>query len=191
MNTDEFVSFVYAGWGGMLGSRAIQYDTISILTLPAFHWITVPYNPQNPRHGHSCNPVGGSQVISIGGVDSNSNLTVEGNIIKSTFDSARDPFAQGLAIFDMTKLSFVDQYTANAPEYEQSEEVKQFYAQSHGLAKIPFLPLRSLKHRRQYLQSLSPGVAALLQTTHFTNHTDRSLCHPLVHDVDLINCVLT
>ena len=137
MGTDEFVSFVYAGFDGNLGSRAIQYDTISVLTLPAFHWITVPYNPQNPRHGHSCNPVGGSQIISIGGVDSNS-LVTTGNIIPSTFNSTPDPFAQGLAVFDMTALRFLDQYTADAPPYEQSEEVKQFYAQSHGLAEIPF-----------------------------------------------------
>lgn len=35
----------------------------------------------------------------------------------------------------MTTLRFVDQYTADAPPYEQSEEVKQVYAQSHGLAE--------------------------------------------------------
>ena len=84
--------------------------------------------------------MGGSQIISIEGVDSNFHLTGGDNFIKSTFDSAPDSFAQGLAIFDMTTLSFVDQYTADAPPYEQSEEVKQFYAQSHGLAEIPFLP---------------------------------------------------
>ena len=132
MKAKQFFSFVYAGWDGNLGSRAIQYDTINILTLPAFHWITVPYNPQNPRHGHSCNAVGGSQIISIGGVDSNSNITSGAlpEIIRSTFDSAPDPFAQGLAIFDMTTLTFANQYTAVAPPYEQSEVVKQFYAQS-------------------------------------------------------------
>ena len=92
----------------------------------------MPYNPQNPRHGHSCNPVGGSQIVSIGGVDSNSRVTVGADFSRSTFDSAPDPFAQGLAIFDMTTLSFVNQYTAEAPPYEQSDEVKQFYAQSQG-----------------------------------------------------------
>ena len=94
----------------------------------------MPYNPQNPRHGHSCNPVGGSQIISIGGVDSNSRVTVGDlpDMFRSTFDSAPDPFAQGLAIFDMTTLRFVNQYTAEALPYEQSEEVKQFYAQSQG-----------------------------------------------------------
>ena len=129
---DQRVSFVYAGWSGILGSIAIQYDTINILTLPAFHWIEVPYDPQNPRHGHSCNAVGGSQIISIGGVDSNSNVTGGDypDLTKSTFNTAPDPFAQGLAIFDMTTLSFAKQYTAMAPPYEQSALVKQVYAES-------------------------------------------------------------
>lgn len=129
-----FGSFVYAGWGTNLGPVAVQYDTINILTLPAFHWISVPYNPENPRHGLSCNAVGGSQILTIGGVDSNA-LVDTGNIqdiIESTFDSSPDPFAQGLAIFDMTTLAFSDQYTAGAPPYEQSEVVKQFYSQSNG-----------------------------------------------------------
>ena len=52
--------------------------------------------------------------------------------IMSTFDTSPDPFAQGLAIFDMTTMAFSDQYTARAPAYEQSEVVKQFYSQSAG-----------------------------------------------------------
>ena len=90
------------------------------------------YDPENPRHGHSCNAVGGSQIISIGGVDSNVKDPF-GNSVKlnqATFNATPDPFAQGLAVFDMTKLSFVGQYTANAPPYEQSDAIKQFYAQS-------------------------------------------------------------
>ena len=113
---------------------AVQYDTISILTLPAFHWISVPYNPQNPRHGLSCNAVGGSQILTIGGVDSNAKVDSGylQPIAKSTFDSSPDPFAQGLAVFDMTKLAFSDRFTAGAPPYEQSDVVKQFYSQSNG-----------------------------------------------------------
>ena len=111
----------------------MQYDTINILTLPAFHWISVPYNPEYPRHGHSCNAVGGSQILTIGGVDSNPRVAtgVIPDVIKSTFEKP-DPFAQGLAIFDMTTMAFSDQYTARAPAYEQSEVVKQFYSQSAG-----------------------------------------------------------
>lgn len=74
------------------------------------------YNPQNPRHGDFWNSVGGSQRISIGGVDSNSNITgaAPPEMIRSPFDSIPDPFAQGLAIFDVTTLSVANQYTAGA-----------------------------------------------------------------------------
>ena len=112
----------------------MQYDTINILTLPAFHWISIPYTPKSPRHGLSCNAVGGSQILTIGGVDSNSRVT-GGNIesiVESTFDSSPDPFVQGLAIFDMTAMAFSDQFIAGTPPYEQSEVVKQFYTQSNG-----------------------------------------------------------
>ena len=113
---------------------AVQYDTINILTLPAFHWISVPYNPQNPRHGLSCNAVGGSQILTIGGVDSDAKVDFGTlyQVHESTFDSSPDPFAQGLAVFDMTTLAFSDHFTAGAPPYEQSDVVKQFYSQSNG-----------------------------------------------------------
>ena len=115
----------------MLGLQTIQYDTVNILTLPAFHWISVPYSPRYPRHGLTCEAVGGSQILTIGGVDSNSNVTGGDpeDITKSTFGS-QDPFSQGLAIFDMTNLKFVAQYVAAAPPYEQSQSVRQFYEQS-------------------------------------------------------------
>ena len=116
----------------MLGLDAVQYDTINILTLPAFHWINVPYDPQNPRFAHTCNAVGGSQIITIGGVDANSNVTFGDpqENIESTYDTSADPFSQGLAIFDMTALSFVDRYTAGANAYEQSDTIKEFYSSS-------------------------------------------------------------
>jgi len=93
----------------------------------------VPYNPQHPRHGHSCNAVGGRQIITIGGVDTNSWPTQSGGketADMSTFDTTPDQFLQGLAIFDMTTLEFASQYTAAAAPYEQSDRVKQFYSQS-------------------------------------------------------------
>ena len=52
--------------------------------------------------------------------------------IESTFDTSQDPFAQGLAVFDMTAMAFSDQYTAGTSSYEQSEVVKQYYSQSAG-----------------------------------------------------------
>ena len=92
----------------------------------------MPYNPQNPRFAHTCNAVGGSQIVTIGGVDANSNLTFGFSkpMTESTYNTSADPFSQGLGIFDMTALRFVDGYAAGANAYEQSDPIKEFYTQS-------------------------------------------------------------
>ncbi|KAL8646676.1 MAG: hypothetical protein Q9226_006758 [Calogaya cf. arnoldii] len=107
----------------------IPYDEIFILTLPAFHWLKVDYPARHPRSSHSCNAVGGSQIISIGGIESNAKVTIGDltDIRRSSFNSSVDPFVQGLGIFDMTTLTWADRYTANASPYEQSEPVKAYY----------------------------------------------------------------
>jgi len=53
----------------------------------------------------------------VGGKDSNPKITTGpvNKIAMSVYDSTQDPFAQGLAIFDMTALAWADKYTANAP----------------------------------------------------------------------------
>jgi hypothetical protein len=121
--------FVYGGWGTQLGAQAVQFDSINILTLPAFHWISIPNNPQNPRIGLTCNAVGGSQILTIGGRDGNPKVVDSTHILntQSSYDT-KDPNAQGLAIFDLTNLTFSAQYTAGAPAYEQSSLVQQFYS---------------------------------------------------------------
>lgn len=127
--TDQLLRFVYAGWGTKLGADSVQYDTISILTLPAFHWISVPHDPQASRIGLSCNAVGGSQVLTIGGRDGNPPGNYVGHVEAQEASYATpDPNAQGLAIFDMTNLNWSAQYTANAPPYQQSDLVRQFYS---------------------------------------------------------------
>lgn len=122
---------MYAEWNNILDPTQIQYDTIDILTLPAFDWISVPYKPQNPRHDHSCNAVDDSQILSIEGTNTNlKKATDNDSADNTTFYSNSDPFLQGLAIFDMTSLEFLSQYTAEAQSYEQSHLMKQFYSLS-------------------------------------------------------------
>ena len=126
-------SLLCAGFGGVLGDTAIPYDDAHILILPSFHWIKVnTFAARNPRYGHSCNAVGGSHILTIGGVDANPAISNPGpdNVMtyESTLNTSADPFTQGLGIFDMTTLSFTDQYTANASPYVQSNPVVQYYA---------------------------------------------------------------
>ena len=125
--------FVYSGFGGNLGTQAVPFDTINILTLPAFHWINVPYNPANPIHGHTCHSVGGSQILVVGGSDANPKV-VDGaydKIAKSVMGSP-DPNKQGLSVFNMSSLSWQDHYSASPPAYGQSDPIKQYYAQAGG-----------------------------------------------------------
>ncbi|KAL8788242.1 MAG: hypothetical protein Q9213_001762 [Squamulea squamosa] len=130
---ETYEIFLYGGFNGRLGPATVPYDEIFILTLPAFHWLKVDYPPQHPRHGHSCNAIGGSQIVSIGGVDSNAKVTF-GNVKdvrQSCFNSSVDPLVQGLGVFDMTTLTWADRYVANAPSYEQSALVRSYYRDNH------------------------------------------------------------
>ncbi|KAI4161582.1 MAG: hypothetical protein LQ342_004723 [Letrouitia transgressa] len=147
--------FLYGGDNGNLGSDAIPYDEIFILTLPAFNWIRVDYPPEHPRAGHSCNAVGGSQIISIGGFDANAKVATGyfSDIYQSILNSSADPNTQGIGIFDMTTLTWADSYRSKAGEYEQSELVKAYYANN---------PLDGS-------QLSSDGLRTLFQTTHFSD----------------------
>ena len=143
--------FVYAGDNGNLGTSSVPFDTVNILSLPAFNWFSVAYNPQNPRSGHTCEAVGGSLIAIVGGIDSNPKETTGSfnNVIESTF-ATPDPFAQGLAIFDLRTLDFPAEYIAGGGlVYKPNEVITQFYAQG------------------SYGGILVEGVAQLMKETHF------------------------
>ncbi|KAL1651936.1 hypothetical protein SLS58_000059 [Diplodia intermedia] len=138
-----FEVFVYAGWGGDLGTQSVSFDQIYILTLPAFHWIQVDYDQTGTRHALTCHPVGGSQILTIGGVNSASTDS-SASIYKGTFRD-KDKYTQGLAVFDLSTLEWKDQYTANASGYTQSDMVRSYYAQNpprlSAQEQLPELPL--------------------------------------------------
>lgn len=129
---------MYGGRGGSDGVQAKQYDTINILTLPAFTWVSVEYDSQTTRYGHSCNAVGGSQILTIGGADADPPQTsaTADTYAQGAFTTP-DPNAQGLAIFDMTNLTWSSQYTAGAPPYEQSDLIKQVYSGQQYVLMTP------------------------------------------------------
>ncbi|KAK3378325.1 hypothetical protein B0H63DRAFT_525561 [Podospora didyma] len=107
---------VYAGWAGKLGSSAIPYDQAFVLTLPGFHWVEADFAALHPRHGLTCHAVGGGQILTIGGVDmtqsssSSKNDSSSGGSYADVFNTP-NPFAQGLAIFDLGSLSWKSLYT--------------------------------------------------------------------------------
>ncbi len=80
-------------------------------------------------------------MLVIGGVDTlQDTATNAAPTLDLVTFTTRDPFTQGLAIFDMTTLSWAKQYDANALTYEQSDPVKNYYA-----SKYVFFPVIETK----------------------------------------------
>ena len=149
---DTYEIFVYAGDSGYVGDASVLLDTVNILSLPGFNWISVAYNPQYARTAHTCEAVGGSQIAIVGGYDADppsNNVTTANAVSRSEF-STPDPFAQGLAIFDLQTLDFAAEYVAGGGAvYEPNEAITQFYAQG------------------SYSGNLLEGVAQLMREKHF------------------------
>lgn len=59
-----------------------------------------------------------NQMISYGGYDP----TLSGE------SQTADPWAQGVQVFDLTKLTWSGNFNANAPAYVQSDLVSNFYS---------------------------------------------------------------
>lgn len=73
-------------------------------------------------------------MLVIGGVDSlqDSPSQAAPTLDKATFATA-DQFTQGLAIFDMSTLTWSSGYDANASVYQQSAPVQAYYSSKYVL----------------------------------------------------------
>jgi hypothetical protein len=124
-NNKTYEIFMYAGWDGHLGPHAVPFDEAFVLTLPGFHWVKADYAALNPRHGLSCNSIGGGQILTIGGLNTTQNGP--NDLYKDVFNTA-DQFAQGLAIFDLNTMAWKTDYSAKQTDYTPSSTVQNYYA---------------------------------------------------------------
>lgn len=70
----------------------------------------------------------------IGGVDPrNQTFELEN---EDYGDDPKDPWAQGIGVFDMTALKFKDSYQAKAEAYQPAEVIREYY-------KVEFVALNS------------------------------------------------
>lgn len=115
---------VYAGWDGNLGATSISWDQAYVLSLPSFHWFEADYQALQPRHGLTCEHIGGGQVLTIGGVDTTQDVP---NKLYSGVFNTRDAHAQGLAIFDLSSLSFKTGYVSNQTVYNLAPDLQNYY----------------------------------------------------------------
>lgn len=108
-----------------LGPNGESSDQVYVLSLPAFQWFKAIYPPTYSRALHTCHKTHTNQMIIVGGVDPRSDTRWVGEADMRA--EARDPWPEGIGIFDMTTLKFKNFYEANAKQYETPESIKGFY----------------------------------------------------------------
>ncbi|CAI0644745.1 unnamed protein product [Colletotrichum noveboracense] len=96
-------------------------DDVYVLSLPSFVFFKANDSQSTRRLEQACVATG-RQMISVGGTD--------GRAWPSSLTD-KDPWPQGIGIFDMMEMRWSDQYNASADPYESPDVVKNWYAQGN------------------------------------------------------------
>jgi len=99
-------------------SKTMHHDAY-VLSLPGFVWTRLPEPPAGPRSEQSCVVVGKRQILSIGGVDRQT---------QGAGMTQKDEAPNGLLLFDMSTLKWKDSYDANAAAYQRADAIKGWYS---------------------------------------------------------------
>jgi hypothetical protein len=124
-NNETYEIFVYAGWDGNLGTPAIPFDEVYVLSLPSFNWFKADYLAENPRHALTCEHIGGGQIVTIGGVNTTQNGPDD--LYADVFNTA-DQFTQGLGVFDLNTMAWSTSYSSEQTTYGPAASIQQYYA---------------------------------------------------------------
>lgn len=102
-----------------------------MLSLPSFHWFQASYDALHPRHGLTCEHLGGGQILAVGGVDSTQIYSE--NLYLGTYNT-EDTHPQGLAVFDLGSMSWTNAFESNRSSYSQSTAVRAYYEENDRMA---------------------------------------------------------
>jgi hypothetical protein len=94
-------------------------SSVYVLSLPAFTWVKAQRPSSTRRAFHTCELVGKRQMAIIGGVDPAT--------LQSETGRWKDPWTNGINIFDVSSLSWSSSYDASAKDYEPAEALKRRY----------------------------------------------------------------
>ncbi|KAL8367032.1 hypothetical protein RB595_007605 [Gaeumannomyces hyphopodioides] len=112
-NNRSYEIFVFGG----AGERPANTH---ILTIPGFRWFHAGYpgaDTAEPRCNHACVVAGNRQMISVGGT----------KVIGGKHYEDKDPWGNGIKVFDMVNLKWSNQYNSGAPAYESPAMIKDWY----------------------------------------------------------------
>jgi hypothetical protein len=110
-------SFIFGGYNNL---RNETYDEVYILSLPGFHWFKAPYTSAVPRAGHACGLAPNRQMVAVGGATL--------NLPWLTAWLEKDPWANGLGVFDLTALTWSSEYNGAAGANARPQVVSSWYA---------------------------------------------------------------
>ena len=111
-------------FGGTDRTNKVTFDDVYVLSLPGFVWHKVEASSgSGPRAGQSCIVIGKRQMLSVGGEKTNAN--------NDGIWSSPDPFPNGMAIMDLTNLTWGGEYDADADEYKSPDMVREWYDQGN------------------------------------------------------------
>ena len=105
-------------FGGYDPTNSRTYEDLYVLTLPGFEWTRIEATSGGPRIGQACVATGTRQMLTVGGINFQKNKPWED----------KDPFPQGIGVFDMTELKWKDNYDHEAAAYDSPQPVQSFYA---------------------------------------------------------------
>lgn len=108
--------------GGYNPVQSIMYDDVYVLSLPSFTW-TLLWSGTTPRFGHSCNTAGKRQMLRTGGSLDASLYAVETSAQVPDLASMQCDTKEGVALFDLTALTWSSFYNAYASEYQLPQNV--------------------------------------------------------------------
>ena len=123
--------FVYGGVGSD-GKDASHDSDVYILTLPGFAWFkanaTANAVKASPRALHTCEVVGNSQMLSIGGVDPGASSFPDLTTV--------DPYHNALGVFDLINWNWRAGYDPHLDDYTRNKAVAEWYTRDNAYDNI-------------------------------------------------------
>ncbi|KAF2020818.1 hypothetical protein BU24DRAFT_8990 [Aaosphaeria arxii CBS 175.79] len=98
-------------YGGLDPTSGIGYDDVHVLTIPSFQWTTIYNDGGSPRFGHKCHIVGKRQMITVGGLITNSGQC--------------DWEEKGVAFYDLTTTRWGSVFTPDTTAYGVPQQALQ------------------------------------------------------------------
>lgn len=109
-------------FGGNDANTMAGFWDVYVLSIPGFVWFKADIDEATaggPRMQHGCALAGNRQMIVVGGL----NATLGFNESRRN----KDPWTNGIGVFDISKLSWSSEYDAQAEPYESPDVVKRWY----------------------------------------------------------------